>query len=664
MKLIKKTALLLALLSLSSLCITACGGEKPATSGSSENESVSLESEESVTSDEEPSVDESYIPEPPETVWSEWEAVTEPTCDADGKKTRFDVNDPTVTETAQIPARGHDYSGENITCIRCGIAELVDTSTLGQDFPYVDICTHTDTEIYEGNCDCEYKGRGEEYSRLELSEGCYTVETVSNGEITNALWLSFSVKEAGQYMLCSVDNNDKVTAARYDASSHYITPVPYNAMVKDGDFFSYVSCTEKHFNEEWRATFCLKAEAGTPVKIAFVKFADAAWERKNVFVPTYPTEINGVKAPDAPADSKAVEVDYDSEYYYSDPAFGGDGYYHLQGTDEVIFAAINTTPSRLLMNGSFTTIHYEGSALNLQDGYTADGDYRIRSYVPFIMNCADDNDIFNEELAPNLNKNCYQNYCNADGMYPVNKELFHFLNLYVQNTKPIDSNITVEDFMNKEDWLWLSACYVYKPIKSGTEDNPLALALGENNVQLPAWDSLFCTIKMDGLYTISCEAEGTQIAIGQDVLLSSPFAVTVETTEYSPIRFTLASVDGKAAAATVSVSPAVGVSNGLGAEESKPYVLENLGTLTLETVTVYGADGNISYYAYYAFTATEEGTLCLTVTEETTASVMFNDVYVTEDEARIEVAKDDVVIIYVSNADTPASVNVEIFYIG
>jgi len=88
------------------------------------------------------------------------------------------------------------------------------------------------------------------------------------------------------------------------------------------------------------------------------------------------------------------------------------------------------------------------------------------------------------------------------------------------------------------------------------------------------------------------------------------------------------------------------------------------GDLGTVPVTVYGADGNISYYAYYAFTATEEGTLCLTVTEETTASVMFNDVYVTEDEARIEVAKDDVVIIYVSNADTPASVNVEIFYIG
>ncbi len=658
MNLIKKTAaLVLALLSLSSLCITAaCGGEKPSTGSSSKNESVS--------SEEEPSVDESYIPEPPETVWSEWEAVTEPTCDNDGKKTRFDVNDPTVTQTAQIPARGHDYSGENLTCIRCNEAIGVDLFDDNHEFSFVEICTHTDTEIYEGQCDCAYKGRGEKYSRLELPEGYYTVETVSNGEIINALWLSFSVKEAGQYMLYSVDNNDKVTAARYDANAHFITPVPYNATVKDGNFYSYVSCKESYFNDEWHATFCLKAEAGTPVKIAFVKFADAAWERKNVFIPTYPTEINGVKAPEAPAESIATEVEYDSKYYYSDPAFGGDGYYHLQGTEEIIYAAINSTPSRLLMNGSFTTIHYEGSALNLQDGYTADGDYRIRSYVPFIMNCADDNDIFNEELAPDLNKNCYQNYCNSDGMYPVNKELFHFLNLYVQSTKPIDSNITVEEFLNKEDWLWLSACYVYKPLKSGTEDNPLALVLGENNVQLPAWDSLFCAIKMDGLYTISCETEGTQIAIGQDVLLSSPFAVTVETTEYSPIRFELKSVDGKAAKATVSVSPAVGVSNGLGAEEAKTHVLESIGKITLETVTVHGADGNISYYAYYTYIATEDGTLCLTVTGETTASVMLNEVYVTDGEARIEVAKDDVVIIYVSCANEPASVNAEIFYIG
>ena len=385
--------------------------------------------------------------------------------------------------------------------------------------------------------------------------------------------------------------------------------------------------------------------------------------RKNVSVPTYPTEINGVKAPDAPAETQAIEVAYDSKYYYADPAFGGDGYYHIQGTDEVIYAAINSTPSRLLANGSFTTIHYEGSALNLQDGYTADGDYRIRSYVPFIMNCADDNDIFNTDLQPDLTKNCYQNYCNSDGMYPVNKELFHFLNLYVQSTKPIDSAITVQDWQNREDWLWLSACYVYKPLKSGTKDNPLTLAMGENTVQLPAWDSLFCALKADGIYTITCEAEGVNLAIGNDVLIPSPFAVTMETTVSSPIRFTLSSSDGKAATASVTVAPAVGVSNGLGAGEEQPFVIENLDVFTMNTVTVYGADGNVSYYAYYTFTATEDAILCLTVTEETNASITLGDTYVSEGTATITVAKDETVVIYISSLDSPASVSAMLAYV-
>ena len=179
MKMMKKlTALLIALTATLSFATTAaCGGNKPS-------------SEES--SSETPSTN---------TAWGEWEAVTQPSCTTAGSKIRFSLEDETISETAPIPARGHDYSGENTTCIRCAQQPVIPSLDANQQFPLVETCTHTDLEIYEDQCDCAYKGRGEEYSRLQLSEGCYTVETVSNGEVTNAIWLSFSVKEAGQYML-------------------------------------------------------------------------------------------------------------------------------------------------------------------------------------------------------------------------------------------------------------------------------------------------------------------------------------------------------------------------------------------------------------------------------------------------------------------------------
>ena len=656
-KIRKLTALLLAFSAMFTFVGTACLDSMLYNSESESSTQDAPSSEESITSEESSSEE----PEEPKVLWSEWELITEPTCDTDGKKMHYDTENPTVTETAAIPARGHDYSGENNTCVRCGQAIKIPALADGQKFVRAETCTHTDTEIYEGQCDCVFQGRGEDYSRLQLSEGCYVVETVTTSEVTNTLWLSFSVTGAGQYMLYSIDNNNQVTAARYDASAHYITPVAYNATVKDGNFYSYVNCSEQYFNAEWRATYCLKAPAGTSVKICFVKVAEAAWTRKSVVVPTYPTEIKGQKAPDAPANTKSVEVDYDSEYYYSDPAFGGDGYYHLQGTDEIIFAAIDSTPSRLLLNGKFTSIHYEGSALNLQDGFTADGDYRIRSYVPFIMNCADDNDIFNTELAPDLTKNCYQNYCNADGMYPVNKELFKFLNLYVQSTKPIDEAITVEDWKNKEDWLWLSACYTYKALESGTEENPLSLVLGDNAVNIPLYDYVYCNLKADGVYTLKCDTENVVLRLGDNLAAKAPFEIAVETSVASPIEFTITMLNGQAATANVTVSKTVGVGNGLGENEAAPFAIEQLGDVTLKTVTVCGANDSISYYAYYAYTATRSGTITLTVTNGTATSIILGDKYTTNGTASIEVAAGDTVIIYVSNA-TEATVTATLAY--
>ncbi len=482
--------------------------------------------------------------------WSEWEAVSQPTCTEDGEKTRYDLDDPTITETAPIAARGHDYSQDNGTCSVCGDQVVIPALDAEQDFPLVEPCIHNDQQIYEGLCDCAYKGRGEEYSRLELTEGCYTVETIRNDEVSNAIWLSFSVKEAGQYMLYSVDNNNKAKATRYDASTAFVPTIGVEARVdENGDFYSYVNCSENYFSNEWRATFRIKANAGTLVKLCFVKISDPVWTPKSVYTYVYPTEINGQKAPDGGEGNKKTVVPYDSKYYYSDPTTGGDGYYHLE-TGEIIFAAISSSPERLLLNGSFSVIHYEGSALNLPNGTNADGNYNILNYVPFIMNCMYDDDIFatdeNEKYLINPDKNCYQNYCNTDGLYPVNAELFKFLNLYVQKNKPIDAEITDEDWKNQADWLWLSACYYYAPLNEGIESNPLNLTVGEYQITLPAADIYYCTIKEEGTYKITCS--DSEVYIGEKLETGE---TTVVVTADSPLVFIFASMDSKTVTVTV-----------------------------------------------------------------------------------------------------------------
>lgn len=482
--------------------------------------------------------------------WSEWEAKSQPTCTEEGEKTRYDVNNPTVTESAPIAARGHNYSQDNGTCVVCGEQAVIPALDDDQSFPLVEPCIHTDEQIYEGLCNCVYKGRGEEYSRVELTEGCYTVETIRNDNVTNSIWLSFSVQEAGQYMLYSVDNNKQATAARYDASSAFVSPVGEPARVdENGDFYSYVNCGEQYFNKEWRATFRINAKAGTLVKICFVKIDDPVWAPRSVYTYVYPTQINGQKAPEGGAANKKTEVPYDSKYYYSDPATGGDGYYHLE-SGELIYAAISSSPERLLLNGSFTVIHYEGSALNLSNGFNADGNYNILNYVPFIMNCLYDDDIFatdeNENYLTDPTKNCYQNYCNSDGLYPVTAELFNFLNLYVQKNKPIDEEISDEAWKNQEAWLWLSACYYYTPITEGTQANPLSLTVGEYQIALPAADMFYCTIKEAGTYKITCS--DNEVFIGDDLATSE---ATLVVTADAPLVFTFASMDSKTVTITV-----------------------------------------------------------------------------------------------------------------
>ncbi len=546
--------LTLALLALSfTFSLAACASCKKTPNGSSTDSSAESSSDSSVDSS---SVGSDVTDE--DLLGDDWVLVTEPTCTEDGEKKRVDPNDPTKEETAAIPARGHEYSETTGTCIRCDAEATIPALGEGESCITLTTCTHSDSDVAEGYCDCTYKGRGEEYNRVELTEGCYTVTVGASQE----LWLSFSAKQAGQYVLYTVDEVQNVKLARYNANFAVVPKPGIDAIAKDGRLYSYVNCGTSFYNSEWRATYCIKAAPDTTVNIRFVRIDEPAWEPISVYTNIYPTQINGVKAPEAPEGKTYSEVDYIVDYYYSDPANGGDGYYHInQGntaTDPVIYVAIDQTAPRMFSEDKFTTVlNNIGSALNLGNGLTADGNYNIYCYRPFIMNWKDDNAAVgtrpgsdSTELEIDPEKNCYQNFVNSDGLYPVNQELFKFLNLYVRANKPIDENVTQEDWNAEqelpldslENKLWLAACYYYSNQEVGTEYNPKAVGAGEYTFDLPSLDFYYCQIKNAGTYTITCTAQNISLGIN-DERIDNFTTITVTVTD-KPITFDLSTIDG------------------------------------------------------------------------------------------------------------------------
>ncbi len=605
----------------------------------------------SVDSSAEPPLDSSangYIT----PIWNDWVCIDEPSCTEEGLKKRTKIADGTE-ETASIAARGHEYSEETALCIRCSQAAVI-PELIDPEFPLVDLCTHTDEAIYEGLCDCTYKGRGEEYSRVELTEGCYLLEIPS----TQELWLSFSVQEAGQYVLYSVDSEVSVSVTRHAANFGYVNPNGTDAIKVDKDFYSYANdCREGYYNSEWRATYRLRAVVGTMVKVCFTKVDGPAWEPKSVRTKVYPQQINGVKASEGKEGEALVEVPYNADYFYSDPAEGGDGYYHLgtkQNPGKIIYAAIDHTASRLLGSDKFTTVlNNIGTALNLSNGFTADGDNNILVYVPFIMNWLDEDAAAMDNPKVNPNRNCYQNFCNKDGLYPVNQELFKFLNLYVRSNKPADSNVTNEDWLaekNKslastDNELWLSACYYYASLEKGTEDTPLEIAPDvDTEINVKAYENFYCTLEGNGIYTIKGgenTPDSLYIGIGENFFkLKDGIVVS------APADFYIFDENAQAVTVTIKATLTEGTNNGQGNDVATPIVITQT-EITLSPIAIYNADGTVSYYAYYAYTPTVAGTLTLTLSEETDAYITLGGQVVAEDATSVSVT--------VVDTDTPLS---------
>ena len=559
-----------------------------------------------------------------------WTKRADPDCDTDGVKDGVCQHCQTTT-TAAITKRGHDYGNDGV-CVRCEDGKDNPIFPQGGTPHYID--------ILDENSDIE--GSGDAYDRYQLKEGYYTLDMGKDSQV----WLSFSAKKTGQYALYATEAATGVTVARYDASAQYVAEdTPYPARVLDGGkFYSTVNASELYYHTEWRATFCIKASEETTVKFRFVRIADAAWTPKNVYDPVIPVEINGKTAPNPNAGESKVEVPYTSSYYFDQTL----GYYRMgtaNNPGSVIYAAITSTPARQLSEFAFNTIQAESGTfvLALYIGVNADGDYLLRNYIPFIMNCKDNSDISTEK---DPTKNCYENFVNSDGLYPVTQELHDFLDLYTRKNKPY--NIPDDIWENQRENAWLSACYYYDNLTPGTEEYPFELTEGNNPISIAKRDFYYGIFKGDGVYTIASDDENLCVQVG-NTSYKGPFSITFEASSVGRI-FTFYADNAAAHETSVTIT----ATNGATIETPVAIITPN--AFTLSTITILGADGETSYKGYYSYTATAAGTLTLNATAGTGVTVMLDEQTLSDNAASVTVTAGQTVTLYIgANAQTELS---------
>ena len=459
-------------------------------------------------------------------------------------------------------------------------------------------------------------GDGSDYNRFECIEGYYQIQVPAGGEV----YYSFSVRSEGQYALYSLDSAAGVKVTRYDSSEQYINYDGEEAdVLEDGTFYSRVNCSLKHFNAQWRATYAFESETATTVKVRFVWIDEPLPEPQTIVTDVTAKQIAGVAA-DGEAGKTAIPVPYTSEYFFDEdcelaftPIGGGEpvykkGFYRLgtpEKKGEIIYAAITSIPERMF-DKTFATIQYDGNNLTLQTGTAENGDYLVNNYVDFIMNNGGvvDNENGGVPVEGDPEKLCYQNVTNKDGMFPVNAELYEFLNFYVKkNTPPmIDESVSPTAY-------WLAPCYYYAEVEPGTKGHPFALQTGDTSVTVPENRYVYCSIEEKGYYVLSCNTIGASGAL-TGIAYHAPFAITLEAEAIKEMLVGFPSATPASGTAVLTLTKAQGV-------ESNPLSLA-VGSVEITPVKTITTDG-IKYFAVYKYTATANGTLKVTL--PTSASV-------------------------------------------
>lgn len=526
---------------------------------------------------------------------TDWVLVKEASCTEMGLKKLVAQDDNKHFYTETIAMREHKY--ENGVCESC--QQPAEYPTAPAEITY----------------SAPLSGNGSAYldegGRWECKEGYYEINLNATEN-----WLSFSVSNIGQYALYSIENTNGVTVERYDASANYITPTPYPARVDDdGNVHSTVNCAKAYSSENdlanWRATYKVSGNVGDVIKLRFVRIADPAWTPDYIRIQQYAKQIKGV-ATDMGDTFAKVEVPYESAYFYDET----DGYYYL-GTKEARGAQIYVdikNANRFLTDISILELLGDSNGFLLSQGQNADGDYILYDYSSmFLVSQANGNA-------------CYESNLNKHGMYPLNKELYDFLNEYVQ-AKGNDSTWGVT-----LDKAWLAPCFYYMELETGTENRPHAITDLSDTKTVNVSSYTYFNLKYgkadyesnyrSSYVTITLSDPNAYIQIGKYNYKGS---VMVESSADGGVNFLVKKPGNPNEEVSVSFAEYTQGTYG------NPITIQpNDNAQTLTALQFANADGEPTYMATYAYAPTSAGTAVVTLNGETKANVYVNGELLTD----------------------------------
>ena len=526
-----------------------------------------------------------------------------------------------------------------------------------------------------------YKGgNGTRFNPFECEEGYYSIRLPKDRET----FFSFSVSKPGIYAFYSMAAAKNTVMKQYDyvgAEADNSNSLFTEADVLSEEYgdragvaYATVSCGERYFNAAWRATFSLQATVETTADFRFVRIGDPVAEPEYVTTKITAKEIAGKAS--VPENKTAIVVPYSTDFFYDadyemevTPFAGGaavkaKGFYRMGDEDnpgEVIYAAISKNATRYLGDASFATIQYKGNNLSVYTGKNENGDYLINDYVDFIMN---DGGV--ENGTANTTMACYKNAENADGLYPVNQELYEFLNLYTSANNP--------EGTADEDKYWLAPCYYYAEVVLGSRDYPHSLnEVGETTVNVPEFSTVYYNVKWtaktnentgtsitQGYYTLTCNTPNAVVFFdGYNYFVNEgAVSITFETDTVDGKTFGVKYFGGADTSGdvtfTLATAPAGNVNDALEITTS---------TATLTTQEWHTLDNGVEYSAYYQYTASADGTLFVSTTNDDNddITIFVGDTEVTAStRVELNVETDDVVIVVIKGSASGQSADINI----
>lgn len=529
-------------------------------------------------------------------------------------------------------------------------------------------------------------GDGSAFNRFEASEGYYKISIEANQEV----FYSFSASQTGLYALYTMSAVEGVTITQYDATSQYIpiddngnfigneaVVVPAEYGDKAGVLYSKVNCSAKYYSDSWRATYGFESTTAQTVEVRFVRIGDALREPENVVTSVTPSELKGAFLSDPNQDTTGKDVatvPFSSKYFYDEdyeievtPFAGGQsvrvkGFYRM-GTEEkpgdLIYVMLTKSPVRMF-DTTFIDLVPNGASLRLFTFKAENGDIHYNDYENFIMKGTGD-----------ATKVCYENAVNSDGLYPVNQELFDFLNYYVDARGC--AGMSEDQKALYPDAMWLAPCYYYGNASDGTQAYPYRFTLGVNEITLQKENYVYYkamwereqntntnTYINDGYYRIICDNPDVTVKFMHDATHTNYTAsnglstgIQFETDAYEGVTLMLL-YTGNSDETTVNIT----VEKVSGGYLEKPLTA-SAGTIAMTTLAWLNLDGKFEYSIAYAYTATKTGTVTVSapiINGELTA----NDTVVTTT-APVPIqadAGDVITIVYTSNGAQSVSVSI------